>query len=246
MSEHMPMQAPDGALTPQPTSRRVGLRVLLVDDHPIVRQGLRRVLEQEGEFLVVGEAETADQGHCAIEQLNPEVVLADLQLRDGDGIEFVRRVRARRPQLPILVISMHEESVFAEPLIAAGANGYIMKQQDHGELVSALRCVVAGGTYVSESIGQLIIQHRVQGRKPAAADPIDTLSYREVQVLRMIGAGMTSRETAQSLHLSVKTIESHRQRIKQKLRLTKAAQLVRYAISWNARLTSAEKDPQAP
>jgi DNA-binding NarL/FixJ family response regulator len=219
-----------------PCSRRcsrVMHRVLLVDDHPIVRHGLRHVLEREGDFVVVGEAETVDEGHSVIEHLAPDTVIADLQLRRGDGIEFVRRVHIRYPRLPLLVFSLHDEAIYAERLIAVGAAGYIMKHASNAELVFALRCVLSGSTYVSKSVGQRIIQQRVNGRQAEAAHPIGTLSLREVQILRLIGAGMSTRAIAQSLHLSIKTIESHRLRVKQKLSISTAAQLVQCAIYWN-------------
>jgi DNA-binding NarL/FixJ family response regulator len=171
-------------------------RVLLVDDHPIVRHGVRRVLEREGDFIVVGEAETVDEGHSLIEHLAPDTVIADLQLRDGDGIEFVRRAHIRYPRLPLLVFSMHDEAVYAERLIAVGAAGYIMKHASNAELVSALRCVLSGNTYVSESLGQRVIQQRFKGQQAEAANPFSTLSHREVQILRLIGAGMSTRDRA--------------------------------------------------
>jgi len=218
-------------------------RVLLVDDHPIVRHGLRHVLEREGDFSVVGEAETADEGQAVIEHLNPDTVITDLQLRGGDGIEFVRRVHTRRPRLPILVFSMHDEAIYAERLIAVGAAGYIMKHASIAEVLSALRCVMGGSTYVSKPIGQRIIQ-RVKGREAGAANPFGILSHREVQILRLIGAGVSTRAIAQSLHLSIKTIESHRQRVKQKLRITTAAQLMQCAISWNIQWACTDERPQ--
>lgn len=220
-------------------------RVLLIDDHPIVRDGLRHVLEREGDFSVVGEADSADEGHAVIENLNPDVVIADLQLRGGDGIEFVRRVNTRRPRLPILVFSMHDETIYAERLIAVGAAGYVMKHASIAEVLSALRCVVGGSTYVSKPIGQRIIQ-RVKGQEARATNPFGILSHREVQVLRLIGTGVSTRAIAQSLHLSVKTIESHRQRVKQKLRIGTAAQLTQNAISWNIQWARMEEGPQIP
>jgi DNA-binding NarL/FixJ family response regulator len=221
-------------------------RVLLVDDHPIVRQGLRHVLENEGDFVVVGEADTADEGHAVIEHLDPDTVITDLQLRGGDGIEFVRRVHTRRPRLPILVFSMHDEAIYAELLIAVGAAGYIMKHAPIAELVCALRSIISGSTYVSKSVGQRIIQRRFQGRQAGAAQSIGILSHREMQILRLIGAGVGSREIAQSLHLSIKTVESHRQRVKQKLHITTAAQLTQCAIAWNMRWACADEGQQDP
>jgi DNA-binding NarL/FixJ family response regulator len=227
-------------------TRRHGMthRVLLVDDHPIVRHGLRCVLEGEADFIVVGEAETADEGHSAIEQSDPDTVIAELQLRGGDGIEFVRRVHNRYPRLPILVFSMHDEAIYAERLIAVGAAGYLMKHASNAELVSALRSVASGSTYVSNSIRQRIIQRRVTGQPAGYASPIGTLSHREVQILRLIGAGLSSRAIALSLHLSIKTVESHRQRVKRKLGITTAAQLVQCAISWNMQWACVDQEPR--
>ena len=167
-------------------------------------------------------------------------MITDLQLRGGDGIEFVRRVNTRRPRLPILVFSMHDEAIYAERLIAVGAAGYIMKHASIAEVLSALRCVMGGSTYVSKPIGQTIIQ-RVRGREAGAPSPFGTLSHREVQVLRLIGTGVSTRAIAQSLHLSIKTIESHRQRVKQKLRIGTAAQLTQFAISWNMQWACADE-----
>ncbi|HEY6621424.1 MAG TPA: response regulator transcription factor [Steroidobacteraceae bacterium] len=218
-------------------------RVILVDDHPIVRHGLRHVLEKEKDFIVVGEADSADEGHAVIDHFNPDTVITDLQLREGDGIEFVRRVHTRRPGLPILVFSMHDEAIYAERLIAVGAAGFIMKHASIAEFVSALRCVMGGGTYVSKPVGQRIIQ-RIKGRKAGTAHPFGILSHREVQILRLIGAGVSTRAIAQSLHLSIKTIESHRQRVKQKLHIITAAQLMQCAISWNLQWACADEGPQ--
>lgn len=220
-------------------------RVLLVDEHPIVRHGLRHVLESEPDFTVVGEAETADDGYAVVEQLEPDMVITDLQLRGGDGIEFVRRVHTRRPRLPILVFSMHDEAIYAERLIAVGAAGYIMKHASIAELVGALRRTLSGDTYVSNPVSRQMIQRRVKGPQAATAHPIGTLSHREMQILRLIGAGIGTRAIAQSLHLSIKTIDSHRQGLKRKLRITTAAQLMQCAISWNMRWVCVDEGEQA-
>ena len=205
-------------------------RVLIVDDHPIVRQGLRRVMENEDDLTVCGEAETARDARTAIKELNPDVVIADISLKQGDGIELVRDVRAHYPQLPILVLSMHDETIYAERMLSAGANGYIMKQAASEQFLVSLRRVLDGGIYVSEAVGNNMIQKFAAGGSYISANPIDRLSNRELQILHMIGKGMGTRETAQSLHLSVKTVESHRQSIKRKLNLSTATQLMRYAV----------------
>jgi DNA-binding NarL/FixJ family response regulator len=207
-------------------------RVLIVDDHPIVRQGLRRVMENEDDLMVCGEAESVRDARIAVRELNPDVIVADVSLKQGDGIELVRDVRAHHPHLPILVLSMHDETIYAERMLAAGANGYIMKQAAAEQFLVAIRRVIDGGIYVSESIGNKMIQKFASGGAYLSANPIDRLSNRELQILHMIGKGMTTRETAESLNLSIKTVESHRQRIKRKLNLSTGTQLVQYAVNW--------------
>src|ERR1017187_3181159 len=213
------------------SNRRVR-RVLIVDDHPIVRQGLRRIMQNEDDLTVCGEAETTSQARTAIKELNPDIVITDLSLTRGDGIELVRDVRAHHPQLPILVLSMHDEAIYAERLLSAGANGYIMKQAASEQFLVSLRRVLDGGIYVSEAVGNNMIQKFAAGGAYISANPIDRLSNRELQILHMIGKGMSTRETAHSLNLSIKTVESHRQRIKRKLNLTTGTQLVQYAVNW--------------
>jgi len=207
-------------------------RILIVDDHPIVRQGLRRVMEGEEDLLVVGEADTVREARTAINELAPDVMIADISLKEGDGIELVRDVRAHHPQLPILVLSMHDEAIYAERMLAAGANGYIMKHAASEQFLVAVRRVLDGGIYVSEAIGNSMIQKFASGSSHVAVNPIDRLSNRELQILHMIGKGKSTREVAQALNLSIKTIESHRQRIKRKLNLSSGTQLVQYAINW--------------
>jgi DNA-binding NarL/FixJ family response regulator len=207
-------------------------RVLIVDDHPIVRQGLRRIMENEDDLTVCGEAETARDARTAIKELNPDVMIADISLKLSDGIELVRDVRAHYPHLPILVLSMHDESIYAERMLSAGANGYIMKQAASEQFLISLRRVLDGGIYVSEAVGNNMIQKFAAGGSYISANPIDRLSNRELQILHMIGKGMSTRETAESLNLSIKTVESHRQRIKRKLNLHTGTQLVQYAVNW--------------
>jgi DNA-binding NarL/FixJ family response regulator len=214
------------------TGKRGVRRVLIVDDHPIVRQGLRRIMENEEDLLVCGEAETSRDARTAIKELNPDVMIADISLKQSDGIELVRDVRAHYPRLPILVLSMHDEAIYAERILSAGANGYIMKQAASELFLLALRRVLEGGIYVSEVIGNSMIQKFAAGGSYVSANPIDRLSNRELQILHMIGKGMSTRETAGSLNLSIKTVESHRQRIKRKLNLNTGTQLVQYAVNW--------------
>ena len=214
------------------TGQRRVRRVLIVDDHPIVRQGLRRVMENEVDLSVCGEAESVRDARQAIKDLKPDALIADISLKQGDGIELVRDVRAHHPQLPILVLSMHDETIYAERMLSAGANGYIMKQAASEQFLIAMRRVLDGGIYVSEAVGNNMIQKFAAGGAYISANPIDRLSNRELQILHMIGKGMSTRETAQSLNLSIKTVESHRQRIKRKLNLATGTQLIQYAVNW--------------
>ena len=220
-------------------------RVLIVDDHPIVRQGLRRVIDNEDDLSVCGEAETVIDARAAIKDLDPDVVIADISLKQGDGIELVRDVRAHYPDLPILVLSMHDETIYAERMLAAGANGYIMKQAASEQFLVAVRRVLEGGIYVSEAVGNHMIQKFASGGSYISVNPIDQLSNRELQILHMIGKGMSTRESALALNLSIKTVESHRQRIKRKLNLATGTQLVQYAVKWFDNRASDSPEPKA-
>lgn len=213
----------------KPASQQVR-RVLLVDDHPIVRQGLSRIIANEPGLTVCGEAETVREARQAVRDLKPDVVVVDLSLKEGDGIELVRELRAHHPALPLLVLSMHDESVYAGRLLAAGANGYIMKHAASEQFIGALRQVLEGGTYLSETARASRAGQGGRGGSPRS--PVDALSNRELQVLQMVGRGLSSRQVAEALHLSVKTVEAHRQRIKGKLGLRTGAQLVQFAANW--------------
>ena len=205
-------------------------RVLIVDDHPVVRQGLRHVLENTDDLVVCGEADTAVDTRAAIERTNPDVLICDISLSRVDGIELVRHVRSHYPRLPILVLSALDEAVYAGRMLALGVCGYIMKQAPTELFLTSLRRVLDGQVYVSETISSNMLSKFAAGKSYMSADPIERLTNRELQILHMIGKGTSTRETAKLLHLSIKTIESHRQRIKRKLNLTTGVQLLRYAV----------------
>jgi DNA-binding NarL/FixJ family response regulator len=213
-------------------SKKKVRRVIIVDDHPIVRQGLRRLIDQEEDLAVCGEAESVREARQLVRELSPDVLIVDISLKQGDGLELVRDARAHYPSLPILVLSMHDETIYAERMLSAGANGYIMKQAASEQFLVAVRRVLEGGIYVSEAVGNTMIQKFASGGAYISNNPIDRLSNRELQILHMIGKGASTRDTAEALNLSVKTVESHRQRIKRKLNLTTGAQLVQYAVNW--------------
>ena len=205
-------------------------RILIVDDHPIVRQGLKLMINAEADLTIAGEAQSEQEARDMVRELKPDAVIVDLTLGDGDGFNVVRHLHAHYPEIKVLVLSMHEESVYAERLLAEGASGYIMKQAVTDQLVIALRTVLRGELYLSESL-----QQRMARRAGGDGDLRRRLSVRELQVLSLIGDGQTTREIAEALSLSVKTIESHRAAIKRKLGLETSAQLVQYAIKWHGR-----------
>ncbi len=205
-------------------------RVLIVDDHPIVRQGLKRLIDQEEDLSVCGEAEDVKEARNAIQAMSPDAVILDISLKNSDGVDLIKELRLRRIKTPILVLSMHDESIYAERLLSAGANGYIMKQEASDQFLVALRDVLAGDIYVSDAIRDKMA--RAAAAEDAVADPISRLSNRELQVFNLIGQGLSTREIADKLNLSVKTIESHRLTIKDKLNIDSAMQLVRYAVRW--------------
>jgi DNA-binding NarL/FixJ family response regulator len=209
-------------------------RVLIVDDHPIVRQGLRRLIEAEPDLEVCGEAEAVRDAKALVRELRPDIVIVDISLKQGDGLELLKDIRAHYPTLPVLVLSMHDEAVYAERMLSAGASGYIMKHAASDQFIVALRRVLDGGIYVSEAVGSKMIEKFAAGSAYVSANPVDSLTNRELQVLHMIGKGLSTRQTAETLNLSIKTVESHRQRIKRKLSLTNSAQLMQYAVNWYA------------
>lgn len=211
--------------------RRI-VRILIVDNHPIVREGLRRIIEQASDLVVCAEADSVTSALTAIKETDPDVIVTDISLNEGDGIGLVRDVRARYPKLAILVLSNHPEDIYAEHMLSVGANGYMTKNSTSGQILRSLRSVIDGGTYVSDAIANNIIQGTAARGRPLPVSPVDRLSARELQVLHGIGLGASTREIANSLDLSIKTIESHRQRIKRKLNLGNGSHLVRFAVDW--------------
>ncbi len=205
-------------------------RVLIVDDHPIVRLGLRRIMEGESDLLVCGETGTAADTLAAIRSLNPDALICEFELKDPAGADLIRLARAHHPTLRILVLSAQDEALHAERMLALGANGYVMKESSSEQFLSSLRCVLEGHIYVSEAVKRNMLRKYVGRRSSRSADPVERLSHRELQILAMIGKGMTTREMAQTLNLSIKTVETHRQAIKRKLNLTTGMQLVRFAV----------------
>lgn len=205
-------------------------RVLIADEHPIVRLGMRRIMEKEADLSVCGEAETLRTARTAIDELKPDGLICDISMNQFEGIELVRQVRAHHPKLPVLVLTTQDETIYAERMLAVGATGYLMKDASSEQLLVSLRRVLEGQVYVSEAVSSGILQKHAAGKSYPSSDPMDRLSVRELQILLMIGKGSSTRETAEALSLSIKTVESHRQRIKRKLNLTTGMQLLRYAV----------------
>jgi DNA-binding NarL/FixJ family response regulator len=211
----------------------VARRVLIVDDQPIYALGLRVLLDREG-MGVCGVVDSAPGARAAVKQQNPDAVVIDISLSQGDGIELLRDICAHHPALPVLVLSAHDENIYAARMLAAGADGYVSKHAPDSRVLAALRRILDGGVAVSEQVGNQMIEKLANGASGTSADPIEQLSTRELQVLRLIGKGLSTRETATVLNLSTKTIESHRQRIKRKVNAATSAQFVRFAVTWLA------------
>jgi DNA-binding NarL/FixJ family response regulator len=206
--------------------------ILVVDDHPILRQGLTQLINQEADLRVCGEADEERTAIEAIAALKPDMVIVDIALKDTSGIELIKKIRASNERLPILVLSMHDESLYTERALRAGANGYIMKQEAPDQVVKAIRRVLAGEIYVSEQIGSRLLRKIVHGQPTTIDSPIDNLSDRELEVFRLIGRGYRTRQIAEMLRLSVKTVESYREHIKHKMGFRDATELLQHAIQW--------------
>jgi DNA-binding NarL/FixJ family response regulator len=209
-------------------------RVLLVEDHPIFRHGLKQLIESEPDLTVFAEADTAAHAISKLREEEADVAVIDISLPGANGIELLKHIKAEHPKLPVLVVSAHDEDQYALRALRAGASGYVMKREAADVLVAALRRVLAGQVYVSGAFGEQLIFRTVKAGENGAASPLDTLSDRELEVLELIGRGKSSRDIADALHLSVKTIESHRLHIKEKLGCKSAPEMVRFACDWVA------------
>ncbi len=207
-------------------------RVLLVDDHPIVRGGLAQLIEQEADLTVCGEASDAEQALEAVMTLRPDLAVIDLSLQGSSGLDLIKELQAREPALPLLVLSMHDEALFAERVLRAGARGYIMKQEAREKVIAAIRQVLRGELYFSEHMTTLLLQTLSTGVADTGRTPLSRLTDRELEVFYFISQGYSMRQIAEALNRSVKTAEAHRKNIMEKLSLDNAAQLTRYALQW--------------
>lgn len=208
------------------------VRILIVDDHPIVRQGLADLINHEDEFEVCGHAEDGREAMEQIRKLDPDLVTIDITLKDTGGLELIKDVKSQYPKLAMLVISMHDEKLYGERVLRAGAKGYIMKHEATENVIDAIHKVFSGQVYVSSNMAEQMVRSFVSGGTRSQASAVNSLSDRELEVFRLIGQGYGTRKIAEMLHLSVKTIETYRAHIKNKLSLDDAAQLLQYAVQW--------------
>ncbi|MGO4882387.1 MAG: response regulator transcription factor [Bryobacteraceae bacterium] len=207
-------------------------RVFVVDDHPIVRQGLSQLINRESDLMVCGEAEDARTALDTIGPAQPDILIVDVSLDGPDGIELLKTLRARDSKLPVLVLSMHDESLYAERALRAGANGYIMKQEATDRVLTAIRQILNGEVYVSDRMARKMVHQFIGRPSEARRSTIEELTDRELEVFRLIGQGHGTRQIAEELHLSVKTVESYYAHIKEKLSLKNARELVQHAVQW--------------
>lgn len=210
-------------------------RILLVDDHPVLRLGIAELINSEGSLEVCGEATNLADAYQAVAKLKPDLVIADISLEGNSGIELMKELAYRWSDLPVLAYSMHDEQVYAERALRAGARGYLMKQHAPEMLLEAISQILNGRIYLSKPMSDRLLGKFVGSRQPGATSesPIDRLSDRELEVLQLLGKGMTTSQIAESLCLSTKTVETYREHLKQKLSLNSGPELVRYAVEWS-------------
>lgn len=207
-------------------------RILLVDDHPITRQGVSVLINQEEDLEVIGETDSAPSAIELLSKQPADLAIIDITLKTTNGIELMKHIRVLAPDMPVLVMSMHDEGVYAERAMRAGARGYIMKQEASSRVLTAIRTVLSGELHLSDRMKERMLHRLVNNRKEEVRFSIDTLSDREMEVFQLIGDGYSTRQVAGKLNLSVKTIDSYREHLKLKLQLESGKDLVRYAIQW--------------
>ncbi len=207
-------------------------KVFLVDDHPIMRQGLKQLIDNEPDLSVCGEAADSHEAITGIQALTPDLVLLDISLPGRSGLELLKDLHALRPGILVLVVSMHDESLYVERVLKAGGRGYIMKQEGGEKFLEAIRHVLKGQIYVSQKMSAKLLEIFSGRREEAASSPVEFLTDREFEVFQLIGAGRSTREIANELKLSVKTVEVHRINIKEKLKLNTSNELIWYAVRW--------------
>jgi DNA-binding NarL/FixJ family response regulator len=206
-------------------------RIVIVDDHPLFRKGLEQLIHSEDGFAVCGEAGSAPQAMDVLRQVRPDLVIVDISLPGANGVELIKNIRAELPELPVLVLSMHDESLYALRALRAGAQGYVMKQEALENVIVAIREILAGRPYLSAAMSSKLITRYAEGGDERSR-ATDKLSDRELEIMELIGRGHDVRDIAKELHLSPKTVETHRAHIKEKLKLKNARQVARFAVQW--------------
>jgi len=207
-------------------------RLLIVDDHPLFRKGLAELIHSDANFAVCGEADNAAEAMEVIRKLNPDMAIVDLSLPGANGIELIKNIRAEFPSLPILVLSMHDESLYALRALRAGADGYVMKHEAMANVIQAIREVFNGRPYLSPAMAAQVITKFAHRQAEGETDAVERLSDRELEILELIGKGNEVRQIAKLLHLSPKTVETHRAHIKDKLDLKNSREVARFALQW--------------
>lgn len=212
--------------------------VLIIDDHPMIRERLGELINQEPDLFVCAEAEDAHSAREAADKFQPDLALVDISLKDSYGIELVKDFKTQHPKLLTLVISMHDESVYAERALKAGARGYLTKQEASKKVIGAIRKILGGELYVGEKLAAVLLG-RVAGHRTSDGSAADRLTDREMEVFQLLGEGLAVREIAKRLHVSSKTVEAHRTHIKEKLNIKTSPELLRYAIQQSVRANKA-------
>ena len=206
--------------------------VLVIDDHPLLRQGIAMLINQQKDLQVCGEAEEAQTALQCIARRRPDIIILDISLKGPDGLDLLKTIRTTDPELPVLVLSMHDEAIYAERVLRARANGYIMKQEATEKVLVAVRRILDGDIYLSDSMSKKLLQQYIDGAPTMLQSTIATLSDRELEVFGRIGEGHGTREIAEELHLSIKTVETYQAHIKEKLGLRSGRELIQHAIQW--------------
>jgi DNA-binding NarL/FixJ family response regulator len=208
-------------------------RIFLVDDHPLVREWLTNLIQQQPDLVVCGESEDAPQALQEISATKPDVAIVDISIKHGSGIELIKSLKVMQPDVAVIVLSMHDERLYAERALRAGARGYIMKSETAKKVITVIRQVLAGKIYMSENLAAVLAEKFVDGRLPTGGLLVDQLSDRELQVFQLLGKGHETRQVAGMMNVSMKTVQAHCAHIKEKLKLTNAAELLREAVRWH-------------
>lgn len=207
-------------------------RIMVVDDHPVMREGLKRVIEDADDLVVCAQAGSIQGALELVETTQPDLIIVDIALGGQNGLELIKDVKVRHPRLPMLVHSMHEEQIYAQRSLRAGARGYLMKQEPTPKLVQAVRQVLAGEVYLSETMTRQMLHRMAEGGSGKDVSPVERLSDRELEVFELLGQGQKTKEIAEQLHLSVKTVQTYCEHLKEKLLLRDATGLMRFAVQW--------------